>query len=713
MDKKDLNNIDCHAERSRSISSLQLCHAEFSSSISSLQLCHAERSRSISSLQLCHAEFSSASNIGSVLWIPNQVRNDINCHAERSRSISSLQLCHAEFSSASIIDTMLWIPNQVRNDINCHAERSRSISSLQLCHAERSRSISSLQLCHAERSRSISSLQLCHAEFSSASIIDTMLWIPNQVRNDILFKVFIILISLLILSAIQLSAQESNTKPLELPNFIIEGKEQLNIRSGIKQFPDKPSLLSKNELDSINSLEKRQSLLLPPEPLPDRIMHSVYKKGYFTADFGRFTTASAEGGYEFRAGEYDIFGNAGFDYSSGHIINAGYDKAFINLNADYIADEKYWIFGGSKTRTNLFFKNMDYKFYSVQNPEQRNTINLDMKLETDGNYEGFAFNTGSGFRMLQVKQDSSKAFDNAISGYISIKNLTSDYELGGNLIVDLHSTRGNGTHFMQADLFGTYIHENFSIKAKAGLQSVYTSTEIARLGLLAAGDMEFRLSELFTIRANALIGMENNSLREIINENPYADNNVIVDYAYYLPSLRGSFVIHPNEVFTAELGVEFAMVQRRPIYFDTSGGAAFAINYTDITQLEAFAELNYYISTMDEVSADIVLDKSEIEGGKTVPYSIPLKFALDYKRKWLKNFGTQIGIFYISERFTDLQNQNKLNSYVDLRLKADYSVSEMLNIFVRLENLMNNDIRIWNGYKERGLYITGGVLLKF
>src|SRR3989339_1598735 len=639
--------------------------------------------------------------------------NNIDCHAERSRSISSLQLCHAEFSSASIIDTMLWIPNQVRNDINCHAERSRSISSLQLCHAERSRSISSLQLCHAERSRSISSLQLCHAEFSSASIIDTMLWIPNQVRNDILFKVFIILISLLILSAIQLSAQESNTKPLELPNFIIEGKEQLNIRSGIKQFPDKPSLLSKNELDSINSLEKRQSLLLPPEPLPDRIMHSVYKKGYFTADFGRFTTASAEGGYEFRAGEYDIFGNAGFDYSSGHIINAGYDKAFINLNADYIADEKYWIFGGSKTRTNLFFKNMDYKFYSVQNPEQRNTINLDMKLETDGNYEGFAFNTGSGFRMLQVKQDSSKAFDNAISGYISIKNLTSDYELGGNLIVDLHSTRGNGTHFMQADLFGTYIHENFSIKAKAGLQSVYTSTEIARLGLLAAGDMEFRLSELFTIRANALIGMENNSLREIINENPYADNNVIVDYAYYLPSLRGSFVIHPNEVFTAELGVEFAMVQRRPIYFDTSGGAAFAINYTDITQLEAFAELNYYISTMDEVSADIVLDKSEIEGGKTVPYSIPLKFALDYKRKWLKNFGTQIGIFYISERFTDLQNQNKLNSYVDLRLKADYSVSEMLNIFVRLENLMNNDIRIWNGYKERGLYITGGVLLKF
>lgn len=522
----------------------------------------------------------------------------------------------------------------------------------------------------------------------------------------------LILIVVIATQVYHLFSQESNTKPLELPNFIIEGKEQLNVRSGIKQFPDKPSLLSKNELDSINSLEKRQSLLLPPEPLPDRIMKTVYNKGYLTADFGRFTTASAECGYEFRTGSYDIFGNAGFNYSSGHIDNAGFDKAFINLNADYIADEKYWIFGGSKTRTNLSFNNMDYKFYSVQNPEKRNIINLDLKISTDGNYEDFAFNSGAGIKVFQAKQDSSNSFDNAINGFISVKNLTSDYEIGGDLFVDLHSVRGNGTHFMQGDLFGTYIHENFSLKVKAGLQSVYTTTEIARLGLLAAGDMEFRLSEQFTLIANALIGMENNSLRNIINKNPYADNNVIVDFAYYLPSLKGSLLIHPNEVFTAELGIEFALVQRSPIYFDTIEGA-FAVNYSDITKLEAFAELNYNISSMDEVTANFVFDKSEIEGGKTVPYSIPMKFAMDYKRKWLKNFGTHFGIFYIAERFTDLENQNKLNSYIDLRFKAEYSVSEMLNIFLRLENLMNNNISIWNGYKERGLFITGGVLLKF
>ncbi|MBI5325493.1 MAG: hypothetical protein HZB41_09540 [Ignavibacteriae bacterium] len=525
-------------------------------------------------------------------------------------------------------------------------------------------------------------------------------------------KIIIMILICAVSQYFSLFGQESNTKPLELPNFIIEGKEQLNIRSGIKQFPDKPGLLTKTELDSINSLEKRQSLLLPTEPLPDKIMHTIYSKGYFTGDFGRFTTANAEAGYEIKAGDYDIFGNAGFNYSSGHIEKAGYDKAYINLNADYIADEKYWIFGGSKTRTNLFFKNMDYYLYSLQNPQKRNSINLNLKLETEGNYEGFAFSTGAGFRMLQVKQDSSKAFDNAINGFITVKNLSSDYEIGGDVIIDLHSVRGNGVHFIQADIFGTYIHENFSLNVKAGLQSVNTSADIARLGIIASGDMEFRINELLTVRANGLIGMGNNTLRDLYNQNPYTDNSTIVDFPYYLPSLRGSMIIHPNEVLTVELGSSFALIQRFPFFIDTSSGA-FAVNYKDATILELFGELRYNLSISDLISSNITLSQSKFENGKVIPYTIPMKIAFDYNRKWLKNFGTQFGIFYISERFSDLENQNKLNSYIDLRFKADYSLSDEMNVFLKLENLLNQGIIIWNGYKERGLFITGGVLFKF
>ena len=70
------------------------------------------------------------------------------------------------------------------------------------------------------------------------------------------FKNIIIIILLIILiSGSIFSQQNTSPTPLELPNFIINGIERLNVRSGIKQFPDKPTPLTKRELDSINSIE--------------------------------------------------------------------------------------------------------------------------------------------------------------------------------------------------------------------------------------------------------------------------------------------------------------------------------------------------------------------------------------------------------------------------------------------------------------------------
>ena len=95
-------------------------------------------------------------------------------------------------------------------------------------------------------------------------------------------KILILILNLLLCS--NLYSQENNEKieagnssqPLELPNFIIEGKVQLDIKSGSKDFPDKPLPLGQNQLDSMNTLEKQQLILLPSEPLPDKILNKEF-----------------------------------------------------------------------------------------------------------------------------------------------------------------------------------------------------------------------------------------------------------------------------------------------------------------------------------------------------------------------------------------------------------------------------------------------------
>ncbi len=75
----------------------------------------------------------------------------------------------------------------------------------------------------------------------------------------ILFKTLIIFTFLC--NYISFSQQGANSTPFELPDIFIEGKDKTNIRAGMKQLPDKFNSLSNEELDSINSLEKKPSFL--------------------------------------------------------------------------------------------------------------------------------------------------------------------------------------------------------------------------------------------------------------------------------------------------------------------------------------------------------------------------------------------------------------------------------------------------------------------
>jgi hypothetical protein len=92
-------------------------------------------------------------------------------------------------------------------------------------------------------------------------------------------------------------SSKSPSLHIELPNFIIEGVEQLNVKSGIKKMPDKTYSLNKSELDSLNSLEKKEQFPLPIEELPKSVLTDTYLPGYFKAHIGRFSDALLEAGY--------------------------------------------------------------------------------------------------------------------------------------------------------------------------------------------------------------------------------------------------------------------------------------------------------------------------------------------------------------------------------------------------------------------------------
>ncbi|MFA6572307.1 MAG: hypothetical protein WCT77_13855, partial [Bacteroidota bacterium] len=278
--------------------------------------------------------------------------------------------------------------------------------------------------------------------------------------------------------------------------------------------------------------------------------------------------------------------------------------------------------------------------------------------------------------------------------------------------IAFHNIRGNGLMQVHAIALTEFYMQDVTIAAQAGLQMFTNSLEESRFGLYISGNLTYRLNGDFTLNGSVRSCLERNNLIDAVQFNPYISNDAVIDYSYILPEFKANILYHPNETFALSGGIIFSLADRTPVFVnqDTS---SFKLEYLKTTKIGASLEGVVNLSGKDILIGNAGLEIATLNGGKKVPYSALIKFSADYRRSWTERFGTQIGIMYLSERFVDLENINKLKGAFDLHCKADYIIVNNLKIYAKFENLLNNDIFVWNGYKEKGLFIAGGLLWQF
>ncbi len=500
-------------------------------------------------------------------------------------------------------------------------------------------------------------------------------------------------------------------KPLELPNFIIEGVEQLNVASGVKQIPEKPARLNAKMLDSLNSIEKQQSPLLPVEPLPAFLQMKEYKHGFMRAEYGRFNTPGIEAGYGFNMKGYELYASAGLDLSGGDVAGSGYNKFFAGLSSDYIAPDKFWIFGGSRTRAFVKLNNCSYKLYSLAEPIDRNAFGLNFGVDVDGNSEGYQFKTGAGFRSLSLTSDPADATDNNLSGYLKVQNFFGDYLVGGNLLLDLHTIKGDAANFAQADASLSLVKGEFTLNGNAGFQFAGSSDGTNRGGLLLSGSMEYRINKFYTMKAEISTGLARESMIRLFEENPYVSFNSNIDFPYDMMALKTYVYYHPTDKMGLTAGFKYAMTDRRPTFVPADSGGTFDVAYMRASVMNIEGEGYWNVTAADRfiLNANIAVTSLD-ENSNTVPNEPNLKLSADYARTWSETFGTHLGLVYYGQRYADIENKKELAAFVNLKFRADYRISKDFSIFARFDNLLNSNIYIWNGYKERSMFGAVGIM---
>ena len=435
------------------------------------------------------------------------------------------------------------------------------------------------------------------------------------------------------------------------------------------------------------------------------------RNGFLTAKFGSFITPEIEGGYNKRWDNFNLFGNGGVEYSGGNVTNSDYSKFFIKLNSDYLAEDKFLVFGGSKTTTNLNFRSNNYKLYGSSKAPRRSVNLFDVNINSDGAYEGVNFVTGAGYKSLGLYQSGADGSDNSLKAWLRINRNKKDYGIGGNVLMDFHAFRGQAVNSIDAFADGKYLLDNVMLKAAVGFQIAHNSKQETRSNLLLSGNIDYFMNKEMTLKAELSSKLEKSFFMDFMERNPYLSDTVDIDFGN-LTALKFEMKYEPSENFDFRIGFNWGVGARSP-YFSMADSGSYIVNYERVTKIGFSFESLWQFTKSDVLAFNLNVIKATLPDSKSVPFVSPANISLKYQRMWTENLGSEIAFVYIGDRYSDKMNKNVLPNYYDFKLHGSYKLNKDFTVFVNLNNILNNDIEIWSNYKERNLFFNVGLTWLF
>ncbi len=522
------------------------------------------------------------------------------------------------------------------------------------------------------------------------------------------------IIVLLVFSTVAASAQQpAPNQPIELPEIIVQGKSRVDIPGGAKIAPARPPLLSAALLDSLNPIEKIPLPGLPESAWPIYQQPFTTWPGWLSAQIGNYLTPQVAGGYSLGVGGYVLDLNGAVEHSNGWLPNADYTSIDLGAMSSYVAPEQFIFFGGSTTVVDANLRHRQYRLFAVDSAPSRSTTAIRAGVATDGEYEDLQYQGRLLWSTQSLTTDLRPSVsDNHLEGWAEVLQHFTSFDLGASADVRLRGFADRSYPYTALLARAAYESDHLMASARVGPQWATATGGDSRFGLSVLAEVDVFASPDFTLEAHAGTGLRPLSVGDMLAENPYLSDSAVIDVPYDVFAVGGSLLWHPSTRLTASVGIDLRRTDRDLVWIAASPGL-FEPTYRSTTVMQIGADVRWLISSADVLVADLLMTNATVDDAESQTYLPSVRAALTYERSWSDAFRTQATIVYVGDRFADLTNAVVLSGFIDLRLQASYSISQRLDITAQARNLLGSTMVIWDGYRERGIFITGGILWKF
>ena len=525
-------------------------------------------------------------------------------------------------------------------------------------------------------------------------------------------KIFFIVLSVSILTL----AQDRSNPNVELPDFVITGRDIVSIQKAKKIKPEVVPTISKDFFKPGYSPDNLgiQDIANPVSNKLDLTDSSDIYNGYIELGLGAYTLPEAKAVYSipFSNGIFNSYfnGNNRLNY----ISNASKSEWNGGVNLTYFIDNEASAFGGTKLNLHGNYGVSAFKFYGSDTPSLLRDLNTgDFSFDINNLVnKNFIFDAKISNRYTFLPKESFTENLLNFSAYaeadFSSFSLGADFDFKNQFLTMTPQPPGNVylDRFLNVrPLVGLNISSLLKVKFGFNYAKSNNTSFFAPYGSVA---MKFNrnLSLFGEINPHAEYISYGDFLRENHFNIPANSANVFLKKKF---TINGMLKYEYDKYFEIDGGFDYFNADNLPYFTDENDPGKFSVALSGANSYTAFINFLFHRGPYGIFYADAKLNSTKNSAGNVIPYYPQSEVSLVYGYDFFDSkLNTEASVNYYSKQYTDIKNTKLIDPYFDAGLKFKYLLFPQFRLTLEVLNLFNYNNYLWNNYKEPPLNVIGG-----
>ncbi len=209
-----------------------------------------------------------------------------------------------------------------------------------------------------------------------------------------------------------------------------------------------------------------------------------------------------------------------------------------------------------------------------------------------------------------------------------------------------------------------------------------------------------------------------NSLNELLSVNQFIDPNQDFYENRIKQTISLELKSNTDQILDYGVSASYDILSNQATFLNSQNDLRlFDISYEDYHQIALRFDCEYELGDLFIVNGQLIKQFFILDDNQTL-FHIPSLHAMGSIGAYLlEEDRLHIGASFTATEATQYQNTDlevlKNNWQYDLSIEADYNFSDHFGLFIKGNNLLNNQYSLLNGYPTFGIHVIGGIQVQF